>query len=1059
MEYKYNAFISYSNKNIRAASKLKRRLRRFWLPSFMKSDPSKKRLNVFMADKDFNEHTVFGGLHKKLDESEYLVVVCSPDSAASPFCDDEVSHFIRTGRSDKIIPFIISGKANSGDARTECYPRSLRELPPEDQISGIQTPVVGQYAGYLMAVARIMGLEYDSVKYEVFRKNTLSLVMLAALLLPVIAAGVWAVGYYGPRYEYYADYVDRNGILEGVVPIDRESRSHMPGHYKFEYRKRMLARVTFENSYGTPIEHASTETVDRPSQKEFQYNARGGVEIVCRNATGQVLWVETVSPNRSFVGLKDYETDFGQAVIHSLSDITANAGAQSPDINIQQIQRNAKSTIRGYAVTRDQDGYVLRKMFSSSSDNTSSPGHDSNGIAGVEYSLDSLHRIETITYLDESGNPKSDHSNVSSKRYFYDNKGNIYKVECRDIEGKPARNESFWATAVVQYNAYSQPECQWLYDEDGRLSMDQFGIAVTRFKWDDRGMRTEMAGFGDKDEPINTMPNNLGVPVAHRYVFKYDKKGRASENRWYDTEGQPIMMGEAVSITSVYDMVGNIVRQEYHDEDGNLTLGGNGVASTEINYIDNLPYSQHFYDTEGRLANTVEGIASVAREYKGRRLVREEFFNKYGAYVSIQKLDYACGIVIDYDENTGNITKMTYLGDDGKPAPNRLGMEVVLSKFNSRGLCEEIRNQSSTGSLLFMKKYDYDERGNMVREYYYNRDGVLALHPDAGCASTLIVYNDAGMVIEQRTLGVDSEPVINAQGWAISRFTYAKGQPYPVSVSYFGTDGEPIVAEGAGCHEYRYVIRRGQVVEITCYGTDGTPMLNRRAGAWKETRDYTPAGLPVRIVQYDLQGNRIDGPDGHCEKRWEYDGRGAVTSCTSYAFYEASGKKARSKSLGFATYRTEYLFNGAIRKSSFYDENDDPLDGPDGFHSTEFFYDSHLNPYRLEYRDAKGKLVRNPSKGYTATELVYDPDGNCVYQTQYELDSRIFFHGWFLLDTLGYHMVQFIGVLGDVTYYSDSFSTKIKVDEDIQLKAAIDKKIRFYKERYAKQEGIEYLFD
>ena len=60
-------------------------------------------------------------LEKELDDSQFLIVVCSPNSAKSSCVDgevkhyvnDEVQHFINTGRSDKIIPFIIEGKPHA----------------------------------------------------------------------------------------------------------------------------------------------------------------------------------------------------------------------------------------------------------------------------------------------------------------------------------------------------------------------------------------------------------------------------------------------------------------------------------------------------------------------------------------------------------------------------------------------------------------------------------------------------------------------------------------------------------------------------------------------------------------------------------------------------------------------------------------------------------------------------------------------------------------------------------------------------------------------------------
>ena len=67
--------------------------------------------------------------------------------------------------------------------------------------------------------------------------------------------------YYRTKNEYFADYVDRWGIPEGVVELSAEQVKKRSTHYRFEYTHRSilgkgkgtLKRVVFANSAGFPI--------------------------------------------------------------------------------------------------------------------------------------------------------------------------------------------------------------------------------------------------------------------------------------------------------------------------------------------------------------------------------------------------------------------------------------------------------------------------------------------------------------------------------------------------------------------------------------------------------------------------------------------------------------------------------------------------------------------------------------------------------------------------------------------------------------------------------------
>ena len=133
--YKYFAFISYSHKDKAAAKKLYRRLNDFRLPATLKSEYARKegreipdRVSpIFIDDEEMADSSVIEGMKSGLSRSRFLIVVCSPNSAGSAYVNSEVEYFIKSGRGDSIIPYIIDGKPCSGDPKTECYPPAMRD--------------------------------------------------------------------------------------------------------------------------------------------------------------------------------------------------------------------------------------------------------------------------------------------------------------------------------------------------------------------------------------------------------------------------------------------------------------------------------------------------------------------------------------------------------------------------------------------------------------------------------------------------------------------------------------------------------------------------------------------------------------------------------------------------------------------------------------------------------------------------------------------------------------------------------------------------------------------
>lgn len=71
-------------------------------------------------------------IYQALDRSKFLVVLCSPRAAKSPYVSSEIAYFKKIGRSGCILAAIIDGEPNASDhpdkgtSAPECFPDALR---------------------------------------------------------------------------------------------------------------------------------------------------------------------------------------------------------------------------------------------------------------------------------------------------------------------------------------------------------------------------------------------------------------------------------------------------------------------------------------------------------------------------------------------------------------------------------------------------------------------------------------------------------------------------------------------------------------------------------------------------------------------------------------------------------------------------------------------------------------------------------------------------------------------------------------------------------------------
>lgn len=186
MEYKYDAFISYrhSGADQAVAAKLQR-----LLEARKKADGTK--LSIFRDNTELSASPSLGStLHEALDQSRYLILICSPDYLNSTWCMDELDYFRRIrGGSDSILILLSEGDPD------ELFPKILQSREEAVHGENGSPPLAANVCGettrarlrklrveYLRIAAPLLGVSFDQLYQRAQRRQIVLLSWVIAAL-------------------------------------------------------------------------------------------------------------------------------------------------------------------------------------------------------------------------------------------------------------------------------------------------------------------------------------------------------------------------------------------------------------------------------------------------------------------------------------------------------------------------------------------------------------------------------------------------------------------------------------------------------------------------------------------------------------------------------------------------------------------------------------------------------------------------------------------------------------------------------------------------------------
>jgi eukaryotic-like serine/threonine-protein kinase len=199
---RYRAFISYSHQDARIAAWLHKSLENYRVPTRLRGSDGEhgqlpERLSPIFRDRDdlSSAGAVGPRIAAALADADALVVICSPDSARSPWVNEEILTFKRSGRAQRIYALIVAGEPHAGDER-ECFPAALRfELEPDGRLGTIPTEPLaadlrdgkdGKALARLKLLSGLLGVDLDVLRRRDTARRQRRLLAITTLAVAVM---------------------------------------------------------------------------------------------------------------------------------------------------------------------------------------------------------------------------------------------------------------------------------------------------------------------------------------------------------------------------------------------------------------------------------------------------------------------------------------------------------------------------------------------------------------------------------------------------------------------------------------------------------------------------------------------------------------------------------------------------------------------------------------------------------------------------------------------------------------------------------------------------------
>jgi len=296
-------------------------------------------------------------------------------------------------------------------------------------------------------------------------------------------------------------------------------------------------------------------------------------------------------------------------------------------------------------------------------------------------------------------------------------------------------------------------------------------------------------------------------------------------------------------------------------------LSGCASARTETVRTEARCYPQIYLDDRYALHGTYAGSAATGDDgdcyrfiYRDGRVVGVDYQRR-----GTPTPDPSFGVASVRVEYSGGAETRSFLGPDGRPAPNAGGVHAIRLKHDGSGNPVEWRNLGPSGELiedrtsgLAIIRWGYDFRGRMIEQSHLGSNERLKTDGRRGVAVVRWRYDRQGNTLEESYFGADGRPTGDQlRGVASVRWAYgAHGKT--IEESYFGADGQRTEDKNRGVASVRWQYDSDwNTIEERYLGTDQRSKADRRLGVATIRWQYDRSGREIGSTMFDQNGTPV----------------------------------------------------------------------------------------------------------------------------------------------------------------------------------------------------------
>jgi serine/threonine-protein kinase len=455
------------------------------------------------------------------------------------------------------------------------------------------------------------------------------------------------------------------------------------------------------------------------------------------------------------------------------------------------------------------------------------------------------------------------------------NDGNIVIIEDRDIRGNVIKHAFYEADEKTlklnndgiagwksEYDNSKETKREY-FDEKEQLTQGNYDYAKWEAAYDDMGNRTEISYFDKKSGFLYGYKNTYDTRGNLVERFRFGKDKRLAQDyliqRWK------------------YDDSDNCVEIATYENNNKLAENMAGYAKVTYAFDDrNQETEKRYYNENGKLfVNPEEGYAIQKIEYDNRgNETKVAYFNAAEKPLRrVKKGSYTYAVQIKEFDAFNRLVRSTFFDEQGKPTkpgnkvedgapPELLYGHDKWGHTNYRAWADGSGNLTSIGGDYAICRTEYDIRGNILSDSYYDKDDKPCVDKQRNVHKLVWAYDKQNRWIEFSCYDINNKPCVdkNDNTHKIARTYDAQGN---ITETRFYDASVSLRKDNYAIEKNKYD-ERNREIERAWYDYLDRPFNNSSLGGHRRVNSYDKSGVIYRT--YYAINNTITA-------EWKYDPR------------------------------------------------------------------------------------------------------------------------------------------------------------------------------------------